>query len=124
MAAVHDLPNCYSLVGQSRNIVGLVQADIIHVHVSPESSQEHLADKTDQPGDVASTHNANVEQQIVEPVLPWKVSEDELRSDLADYGSYHVLHLTGTGLIVMNNQRKWERRMSHAMHDRWRFILF
>ncbi len=98
-----------------------MQADVICVHVSPDHSKEHLADKLDGPGDVPAT---NFKQQIVEPVLPWKVSEDKLRSGLADYGSHHVLHLTGTGVIAMDNHRRWERRMSHATHDRWRHTLF
>ena len=101
----------------------MVQADIIHVHVSPEGfeieeQQERLADKPDRAEDVPA------EQPIVEPVLPWKVSEDDLCSRLADYGSHHVLHLTGTGRIAMNNHRQWDRRMSHATRDRWQYTLF
>ena len=100
-----------------------VQADIIRVHVLPEGfqieeQQEHLADKPDQAEHVPA------EQQIVEPVLPWKVSEDDLCSRLADYGSRHVLYLTGTGRIAMNDDRQWERRMSHATRDRWQYTLF
>lgn len=103
---------------------GFAQADVICVHVSPEHFahlKEHAADKLDGPGDVAAT---SLDHQLVGPVLPWEVSEEEVRIGLADYGSHHVLRLTGSGVIAMDNHRRWERRMSHATHDRWRHTLF
>ncbi|DBA68117.1 TPA: hypothetical protein ACH3X2_013926 [Trebouxia sp. C0005] len=97
------------------------KADVVRVHVSPKHAKEHAADKLDRLGDVAAT---SFEHQLAAPVLPWKVSEEKVRSGLADYGSHHVLHLTGTGNIAMDAHRRWERRMSHATHDRWRHTLF
>ncbi|DBA91286.1 TPA: hypothetical protein ACH3X2_004051 [Trebouxia sp. C0005] len=119
-AAVHYRE---STLMKSPKLPEIFKADIIRVHVLPEGfqieeQQEHLADKPDQAEHVPA------EQQIVEPVLPWKVSEDDLCSRLADYGSRHVLYLTGTGRIAMNDDRQWERRMSHATRDRWQYTLF
>jgi len=118
-AAAFDLLHCYQALLKYRD--GFAQADVIRVHVSSEHVKEHAADKLDEPEDVAAT---SFDHQLVAPVLPWKVSEEKVRSGLADYGSHHVLHLTGTGVIAMDNHRRWERRMSHATHDRWRHTLF
>ena len=118
-AAPHDLLHCYQAFLKNRE--GFAQADVMRVNVSPQHLKEHAADKLDGPGAVVAT---SIDHQLVAPVLPWKVSEEEVRSGLADYGSHHVLHLTGTGVIAMDNHRRWERRMSHATHDRWRHTLF
>lgn len=118
-AAVHDLLHCTQAMLKYRE--GFAQADVVRVHVSPKHAKEHAADKLDRLGDVAAT---SFEHQLAAPVLPWKVSEEKVRSGLADYGSHHVLHLTGTGNIAMDAHRRWERRMSHATHDRWRHTLF
>jgi len=88
-AGVHGLLHyCQALLKYREEFA---QADVIRVHVSPEHLKEHAADKLEGPGEATAT---SFDHQLVAPVLPWKVSEEEVRSGLADYGSHHVLHLT------------------------------
>ena len=98
-----------------------LQADVIRVLVQPPISEVQQQETLMHHGE---EHQEPADQSSTQPVLPWIVSEDELRGHLAEYSRHHVLHLTGTGHLTMEINRKWERRRSHATQDRWRFILF